>query len=314
MSTNQIDDLAVKFAEINDQIDSTIANPYIDKITRFIRKQSPPFLILFTIAERYKNELQEILTDTGELWKKVDFICRELYQATRKKIRTAGIRSIIYIFLTKSAFVVILEYPVTKYFYGDIHMIPLIINTLFPPIFMGILITFVATPNDKNTRLIFKRIKEILTQNPEKNEIKNIITKENKVKRPVLLFGFTIFYLMTFGVTFSLIYYVLNVLNFNIINKAVFIFFICVVTFFAYRIRQTAKEYSVENKSGILSPVVDFFMIPILSVGKWLSSEIGKINLFIFIFDFMIEAPFKLIFEIVEEWINFVKKKKDEII
>jgi hypothetical protein len=85
------------------------------------------------------------------------------------------------------------------------------------------------------------------------------------------------------------------------------------VTFFAYRIRPTAKEYSVEDKPGILSPIVDFFMIPVLSVGKFLSSEIGKLNVFILIFDFLIEAPFKLIFEIVEEWINFVKTKKDEI-
>ena len=61
-------------------------------------------------------------------------------------------------------------------------------------------------------------------------------------------------------------------------------------------------------------PVVDFFFMPILSLGKFFSSEIAKLNFFIFIFDFIIEAPFKLIFEVDEEWISFVRKRKEEII
>lgn len=313
LSIEELDNLVPSFPHIVSKVDETINNPYKDKIIRFIRKQTPPFLILFTMADKYKDELEKTISDSNELWQKVDIICRELYSSTRKKIRTAAIRSIIYIFITKSAFVLILEYPVTLYLYGTIHLSPLIINTLFPPFLMAAIITFVSTPNEKNTKLIYARIRDILTKDPEDMDIKNIIYKENRVKRPILLFGFTIFYLLTYAVTFALIYYVLGLLNFNIINKAVFIFFISIVTFFAYRIRQTAKEYSVEDKPGILSPIIDFFMIPVLSVGKFLSSEIGKLSIFILIFDFLIEAPFKLIFEIVEEWINFVKNKKDEI-
>jgi len=51
-----------------------------------------------------------------------------------------------------------------------------------------------------------------------------------------------------------------------------------------------------------------------LALGKFFSSGLSKLNFFIFIFDFIIEAPFKLIFEVVEEWIGFVKKRKEEII
>jgi hypothetical protein len=54
--------------------------------------------------------------------------------------------------------------------------------------------------------------------------------------------------------------------------------------------------------------------MPILSIGKFLSQEIARLNFFIFIFDFLIEAPFKFIFEIIEEWISFVRKRKEEII
>jgi len=77
---------------------------------------------------------------------------------------------------------------------------------------------------------------------------------------------------------------------------------------------EISKEYKLEEKESFFSPFVDFFFMPILSIGKFLSSEISKINILIFFFDFILEAPFKLIFEIFEEWISFVKHKKEEIV
>ena len=138
--------------------------------------------------------------------------------------------------------------------------------------------------------------------------------KKSTPKRPMLIFGFTIFYSLTFLITFSLIYETLKIIDFNLVSMVIFVFFVSVVTFFSYRIRQITKELRLEEKSSILSPIVDFFFMPLLSMGKFFSSEIAKLNFFIFIFDFIIEAPFKLIFEVVEEWISFVKKRKEEII
>ena len=59
--------------------------------------------------------------------------------------------------------------------------------------------------------------------------------------------------------------------------------------------------------------LVDFFSLPILRVGQWLSTSISRINIFIFIFDFIIEAPFKLFLNVLEEWFAFMKEKKEEL-
>jgi tetrahydromethanopterin S-methyltransferase subunit G len=310
----QIDSLGGKFPEIADRIDKTINNQFNDKLTRFIKKQVPPFLIVFTIIKRFPQELEKIFTNKEELWKKVDFICREKYQETGQKLRNAAIRSIIYIFLTKMVFILALEYPLSKYFYGMVELEPLAINTIFPPVLMGLIVSFFGVPSEKNTKRIFERIINILNKDPSFETGKALIAQKTRIRRPMLIFGFTIFYLLTFAITFSLIYMILDYLRFNPVSKAVFIFFVSVITFFGYRIRQTSKEYSLEEKESILSPVFDFFFIPVLSLGKFLSNEIAKLNIFILIFDFLIEAPFKLIFEIVEEWINFVRARKEEIV
>ena len=313
MPQAKIDEIGKKFVELTLKIDQIIKNPYIEKLVRFAKKQVPPFRILFTITDRYPKEVNKLLVDTNELWNKVESLCREKYQATGNKVRTAAVRSIIYIFLTKAIFALILEYPLSLYLYGEVHYIPLVINTIFPPMFMGLLVSFVHIPDERNTKKIYERIIDILNRDPSFETTKKVVAQKSRVKRPLLLLGFTIFYLLTFGITFLLIYWVLDLLHFNIIGKTVFIIFISMVAFFGYRIQQTTKEYTLDEKQGILSPFIDFFFVPILFVGKFLSSEVAKLNVFILFFDFLIEAPFKLISEIVEEWITFVRQRKEEI-
>jgi hypothetical protein len=54
--------------------------------------------------------------------------------------------------------------------------------------------------------------------------------------------------------------------------------------------------------------------MPILSVGKFLSTGLSRLNFFGLFFDFIVEAPFKLIIEVFEEWISFVRNKREEIV
>jgi len=134
------------------------------------------------------------------------------------------------------------------------------------------------------------------------------------VHRPLLTAVFSVFYLATYAITFGLIHWMLTALHFSIASQIIFVFFVALVSFFAYRIRLSAKEYEMVDRQGILEPLIDFFFLPILRAGHILSREIAKINIFIFLFDFVLEAPLKVIFEVAEEWIRFIRIKKDEII
>jgi hypothetical protein len=86
------------------------------------------------------------------------------------------------------------------------------------------------------------------------------------------------------------------------------------VSFFSLRIRKVAKEmYIVENKESIFSFVMDFFYVPIIEVGKFLNEKFSRINFFVFVLDFIIEAPFKIFVDIAEQWTKYVKERKEEI-
>lgn len=313
-SGKELNSLGSKFPSIFKKIDDMVSNPYVDNLAKFVRKQLPPFLILFALIKNKPDELQTILTDREKLWSEVDTTCRSKYQQLGARIRILAIRSFIYILLTKMIFAIILEIPVSMYFYGEINRDAIIINSIFPPILMIGILGFFKVPGDDNTKKIFQRIVDIIDEDKSFETKVAFVPKKSTTKRPLLIFGFTVFYSLTFLVTLSLIYEFLSNLGFNLVSQLIFIFFVSVVSFFSYRIRQVTKELRLEEKPSILAPVGDFFFMPMLSLGKFFSSGLAKLNFFIFIFDFIIEAPFKLIFEVVEEWISFVRKRKEEII
>ena len=310
----ELENLASKLPEIFKKIDTVISSPYVDKLNKFVKKQLPPFIILFELLKTKLKEIETILTDKDQLWNEVDLICRAKYQQLSKRIINLAIRSFIYILLTKMLFALILEFPLSLYVYGEVNKTSILINSLFPPVLMVIILASFRVPGEDNTKKIYQRIIEIIDADKSFETHVAFMPKKQTVRKPILIFGFTVFYSLTFIITLSLIYEILTLLNFNLISQVIFIFFVSVVTFFSYRIKQIVKELRLEEKENIFTPLFDFFFMPILSLGKFFSQEIAKLNFFIFIFDFLVEAPFKLIIEIVEEWISFVRKRKEEII
>lgn len=314
LKKEQIDSLLNSLKTIFLKIDLSLKNIYRDRLTRFIKRQLPPFLILFQILDK-QSDKKAILENSKKLWSSVLDECTLQYQETGAKLRGAGIRSIIYIFLTKMIFVLILEIPLTQYLYGSLHMIPIGINTLFPPLLMGLIVTFVNPPTSDNTKRIYDRIVHIINSDPNyEKDVQFKISKKAKIKRPFLFTIFSILYGLLFITIFGSIYVVLDYFEFNIISKGIFFFFVCVVTFFGYRIRQIAKEYAIAIKQSFWAPITDAILLPILSIGRVLSQELSKINILMFIFDALIEVPFKLLIEIIEEWFKFTRSRKDEII
>ena len=211
-------------------------------------------------------------------------------------------------------FALALEAPYDIYIAKHLAIIPLAVNTLFPPVMLFLIAGLFSVPGADNTRRLIDRIKKMVYHFEDLASEQDTYLAKQRVKRPVLTAGFSFMYLITFAITFGLINIVLTMLGFSIPSKIIFVFFVALVSFFAYRIRQSAKEYEIIERQGFLEPIMDFFLMPVLQAGQFLSSEIARLNIFIFFFDFILEAPLKTIFELVEEWIRFVRLKKDEIV
>lgn len=307
-------ELVSRFSKSIEIIDGYIHQPIGAKLYRYVRRISPPFLILRDILERGGN-LASTLSDDTELKTIVWEMCGTRYQQTGKRLRRLAIRSIVYLFLTKMLFALIVEVPVDRAMHGDVALIPLAVNTTFPVLLMAFVALTNSPPGENNTERIYKRIREILVHVPSSSDHKTPFAIRQAVIRPGLTFFFTILYGIIFFIVFGGIIYLLNLAHFTLASQIIFIFFLCVVTFFGYQVHQTANEYRFEEREGLLTPLVDFLVLPILRVGQWLSSEVtaGVASIFTFIFDFFFEIPIKSFLEILEEWFSFIRSKKEEL-
>jgi hypothetical protein len=303
-----------QFLDAANTIRRSLIHPMTAPVFRFLRRQVPPFLLLRDFFADVGAEAQSFIEDPKKLDEKLTAIAITRYNETGHKVRRAMVRSFIYIFLTKMVFAFALEAPYDIYIMKKLAPIPLIINTLFPPVMLFLVAGLFSVPGADNTRRLVDRIHKLLYHFDDIAKEKDTFTERQKDRRPVLTAAFSFFYLATFAITFGLINIALNALHFSIPSKIIFVFFVALVSFFAYRIRVSAKEYEMIERQGFLEPLMDFFLMPVLQAGQFLSREIARLNIFIFIFDFILEAPLKVIFEMVEEWIRFVRTKKEEIV
>ncbi|MEK7517165.1 MAG: hypothetical protein AAB583_01335 [Patescibacteria group bacterium] len=102
-------------------------------------------------------------------------------------------------------------------------------------------------------------------------------------------------------------------LHFSIASQGIFIFFVAIISFFTYRISQTARSYTIPFRQSFFVPILDFLFMPIIRVGRRFTEGLVQINILIYLFDYLIETPFKEIFGFLEQWFFFLQTKREEL-
>ncbi|MBL7058072.1 hypothetical protein ISS03_01925, partial [Patescibacteria group bacterium] len=265
------------------------------------------------IAENPNDEYKKAKTDHNEFALDITKKCEKKYTNARSRLWRAAFRSILYIFITKSVFVLLFEIPIIKWFGEEVSTLSLAINIGFPALLLFIIVLFSQVPSEANTKKIVVGIEEIIFE--EKRKL-SPITLRPPVKRGAFMNAmFGIIYSITFFSSFGFVIWALDKIHFNWVSTLIFLFFLAFVSFFSIRIRKIIGELRViEPKETIFSFLVDFFYMPIVATGKFLSENFSRVNVFIFIMDFIMEAPFKALVEIVEEWAKYVKERREEIV
>lgn len=301
------------FTDCVREINAQLKHPRKDKIVNYVKDKSVVFFTLQDLLNIKGIRVKELYHDEKEFQRIVASICQARYSGISAKVRTAIIRSIIFLLLTKAFFAIAIEGTYESLVFGEIIWRSTIINIVVPPTLMAIVALFIRTPDRDNTKRIFHYVRSILVENdPMFNRRLSVKVNPDKT-RPVLNSIFSILWIVTFLGLFSFMVYILNLLDFNILSIGVFMFFLIIVSFLSYRINQTANMYSIEKKKTPTTSITDFLFIPFVKVGRRLTEGITQINIFLFVLDFLFEAPFKGLFGFFEEWFLFLQNKREEL-
>lgn len=310
LEEDNLEALAHSYKDVRSVIERTINHPLGKKLHPLLRRFRIPFVVLHTII---LNQPAEILQDSEKLDTEVRKLCEGFYVSQKKRLKTRSFRAFIYVFCTKMVLGMGLEIPYDLIIMRHIALIPLGINIFFPPVLLAVIALSTRFPGKDNTERIAQAMKEIVYADQERTVFvpRNYFAARTGVGLYVL---FTLLYIVMFGLSFALLAWFLRVFEFNAMSGTVFVLFFCLITFFGITLRRSVKDLIMTTaKPSLWGIFLDPLLLPIVQVGRWLSSNVSRVNVFVFILDVLIELPLQALIEITEDWFQFIRDKKEEI-
>ncbi len=298
------------FIRVNRLIDQLYQSPRTSQLFRLINRYAAPMRIL---RELFTENITkpETLADRGAILAKIKRICAQQYALTHKHLNSRIAKTILFILITKVLIGVAIEVPYDLIVERMVAWMPLILNITFPVVYMVLLSTRISEPDRHNTDLIAAFVDRILYKNDEppiQYRIKKRVTSSS------LSGAFNVVYIVGFTISFGLLIWGLNQLNFNLVNGFIFFIFLSAVSFLGFRLRQSARELAMlDEHQSLLHTLADFLSTPFVRVGYWLSDRYAKLNVVTLLLDVAVELPLKTSLRLVQQWAGFLRDKQEEL-
>ncbi|HBO99577.1 MAG: hypothetical protein UU48_C0007G0025 [Candidatus Uhrbacteria bacterium GW2011_GWF2_41_16] len=303
--------VAGHLSDIMEAVERQIHHPAAHRLFRLIQRQAVAYHILGDLVTKHAFQFEDLLADSKHFQKEITIACTARYDRFQTKIRRSVLRAVAFLFFTKTVLALIIELPYDFAVAKTTNFYPLATNIIFHPLLLGMIGLTVRIPEQKNTVVVYAALRSIVGMDePVKLRFSPVRRWAKGVPRTI----FDVLYGVMFIVSVSVIIRVLKEFHFNALSITFFLFFLSLVTFFGLKIRGSRRELVMfETGTNIWSILFDLFLLPIVRLGRWVSMRAPRINIFLFFFDFIIEAPFKSAIRLIEGWFAFLREKREEI-
>jgi len=296
-----------EFIRVNRLIDKLFDAPLTTRLARLIGRNGGPLRIIREVTIQSQNS-SELLQQPSKLASYISVVAEDQYSRTHSRLIKSIIRTLIFVFITKALIGLLVEIPYDYWQHGRILVTPLLINMIFPPLYMATAIWSVKKPDATNTDAIRKQIERILYV--DQNEMSYSIPKRD-ISRGLSL-AFRLMYTLAYAASFGLAVWILWKCGFSLVHIGVFFMFFSAVSYFRFRLIQQSRELDVnDRRESIFDIIGDFFYTPFIKLGEWLSARYRRVNVITVILDLMIEMPLKTTLRILQEWVRFMRDKRE---
>ncbi len=305
-SSVDVQAVAQKLPMVVGNIRATVGGQLQWRIAPRIKNEAIYFRIIHKVLESQGGGAARTLESPAQLDRFTRDFLEETYEQENERIQKSGIRAVLYLFVTKMTVALIAELPYEIIVLGGVHYFPLGVNILFHPALLFALTRRAGALDESNTSAIIEGLHGVLYEG-----------KTRTIKLKSTFSGFTVAfslaYLLLFIFVFGGVIGVLQLLKFNPVSIALFLFFLALVSYFAFRIRYRARRWKLVRPQGTIGIIVGVLAVPIVRAGEWLSRTFSTINVFVLFLDFIIETPFKRLLHFANQFLIYLREKGEEI-
>lgn len=312
ISQEKLEEVTKDINSVRERIEKSFHHPLSEKFYKVSEKYNTPFLILDSIILKDPLNAEEKISEP----KKLEPLIRDSYKEKVKNLKSrlgrAALYSTISIFITNIISLIAIEMPFTKYFTGEFNFFAIGVDILGPTLLMFFLVMSIEPPPKENLRHVILETMRIVYKS-EKQILYDVIKKPKK-RSAFTAITISIIYFLSFIGSFGLIIWGLYKVNFPPLSYLIFVIFISLIAFTGVKIRGRAKELNViPEKETFLGFIMDILSLPLLGMGKWLSGKWKKYNVVAVFFSSLIDMPFQIFVEFLDNFRSFLSEKKEKI-
>lgn len=300
--------VAAHFAPLESEIERALRHPAALRLLRKMQPSAVPYRILRDILRR--EHAEDILNDPTHLANAVAVVLTERVRRLERQMLRRVWHAALFLFLSKGVLAFALEIPY-EVFLGDVRVVPLLINLLFPPTLLFLMAGSVPRPGPANTERLVQIVRTIVSG----EGVHSDVIVRAPARRAIQRSAFALAYGLVTLLLLIGIVWLLRIFQYSLVGGFFFVVFLGLVSFLGLRLRSSIRELRiVAPREGAMSVLIDFFTLPIIDLGRQIALRASQINVFLFILDAIIEAPFKLLIGLAEEWFAYLRERKEELV
>lgn len=309
LSEQEIDTLVGEIGEFLTYLNSIMYHPARERLYRILRPVAVPYRMVWDLMQ---TGAESAFASEKDLASATQVAVGRRIEHIQKRMSRRAWHSVLFLFFTKTLIAMFIELPYELFLFGQPHWLALSANIAFHPLLLFFAATTVRMPGASNTEKIVDQVNRAVTGEDPLPTI--VITKPRRYGAMTWALFATV-YTALFMLIFWRLFSFLDSLQFSILAIIIFVVFLGLVSFLAMRIRRSVEDIRVlPKKEGAFGLFLSFLSLPILEFGRYLTSHISQLNVFLFLMDLVLEAPFKFFIDVIEEWFTFIRDRKEEIV
>ena len=310
-SEKNLGEISENISLIYEAIEKNLNNPFLDKFYKICEKYNTPYSLLGDILSEDPALIKTKISEPETLENLVIKAYKKRLKTLKSRLGRAAFYGTLSIFLTNIISLLLIEIPFNKYVTGYyFNFFAIMVDILVPTFLMFVLVYTIKPPKKGNLEAtVMEVIKIAYTR--EKSDIYEVkpFPKRNFTFTVIMRF----LYLISFSIIIGIIGLFLYAINFPPLSYLIFIIFFSLIAFAGVKIRKRSKELEViERKETFFPFLVDLFAVPIIQLGNWLTGRWKKYNVITMFFTALIDMPFLVFVEFIEQWRYFLKEKKEK--
>lgn len=294
-----------QFLRINQQVDHYFACQLTTQLRRVVNRHGAPLRILKAMITS-RTDLPELLNNQQSFMDAYRLQIAQEYVQVHNRLDTGLAKSVAFIFITKMLIGLAVEIPYDMITRGEVAWTPLMINLLFPPLYMVLLRLGINTPKPSNTQKLASLIQDMLFD----DKVEMLVAPKARKIKPMRQIVYDILFSVPIAITIAILY----ALNFNIVQMIIFFVFFSTGSSLGFRLRAMVADLEVSHQSsGFFASIRDFLYLPFIVFGQWLSAEYRRFNIIGRMLDIIIELPLKTFFRLARQWMRFLDEQHEQL-